>query len=329
MAEQPASSPYVIAVDAGGTHTRVGCFALDGAPLASAVGAAGAWHHHDDAARNLVTTVERALDKGGLRPDDAAALVAGVSGISSRGREDGDRPLAWAEQFYDLGDLRCPRRFVNDAVTAHRGALLGAPGVIVVAGTGSMVLAVTADGQEVENGQFEHYAGGARHLAFDAVQQILIGASAAGDESFVEQVLTAWAVEDVPGLRSAAVELQREDRHTVDRHYGGLAPLVTAAASSSPLADRCVRRLARRTADGVLLLAPMVGAELVPITVTGALATDQAFVVRLRESLDVPGAHQVVLQLPAADAVVGAALMALQSLDAPAGPDVLSRMTSR
>ena len=41
------SAPCVIAVDAGGTHTRAACFGLDGSPRGRAEGPAGAWHHDD------------------------------------------------------------------------------------------------------------------------------------------------------------------------------------------------------------------------------------------------------------------------------------------
>ena len=37
-----SGTPYVIAVDAGGSHTRVGRFALDGSMLSRAVGLRGA-----------------------------------------------------------------------------------------------------------------------------------------------------------------------------------------------------------------------------------------------------------------------------------------------
>ncbi|MEJ5869305.1 BadF/BadG/BcrA/BcrD ATPase family protein [Pseudokineococcus sp. 5B2Z-1] len=317
--------PYVVAVDSGGTRTRVACVDLEGRRLSGATGPAGAWHHDDDAVAHLQETVLEALRSGDLAREDARALVAGVAGVSRRGGDHGDRSLEWARSAYALPELACPQVVVNDAVTAHRGALAGEPGVVVVAGTGSMVLAITADGDEVENGQLAHYAGGARHLAFEAVQQVLVGAAGPDDADLVAALLAAWGAADVAGLRTAALEVDRAGRHAVTRRYGALAPLVTAAASTSPLADRAVRALAERTARGVLLLAPLVGRGPVRVSTTGAVASDPAFRARLREVLVVPGAAPTLLVPPAGDAVLGAVIMALE-LAGEARPGALDRL---
>lgn len=317
--------PFVVAVDAGGTRTRVACVDLEGRRLGGAEGPAGAWHHDDDAVAHLQETVLEALRSGGLATGDARALVAGVAGVSRRGGDHGDRSLEWARSAYALPGLACPQVVVNDAVTAHRGALAGEPGVVVVAGTGSMVLAVTEDGTEVENGQLAHYAGGARHLAVEAVQQVLVGAAGPGDEDLVAALLAAWGAADVAGLRTTALQVDRAGRHAVTRRYGALAPLVTAAAGTSPVADRAVRALAERTARGVLLLAPLVGRDPVRVSTTGAVASDPAFRERLGDALALPGATPAVLVPPAGDAVLGAVLMALDVVG-PARPGVVDRL---
>ena len=311
--------PCVVAVDAGGTHTRAACFALDGTPLGRAEGPAGAWHHHDDAAQNLRSTVHRALGAAGVSADGVRALVAGVAGVSSRGSDDGaggDRSREWAAQHLAVPELTCPQVFVNDAVTAHRGALLGRPGVIVVAGTGSMVMALAADGAEVENGQLGHYAGAARHLVLDVVHGVMAGRSTTADAALVAGMLGELEVEDVAALRRLALDLERrEGQHAVTRRFGPLAPLVTAAADASPLAHAELRALAGRTATGVLLLAPLVGTDPVEVTTTGSLATHPAFTARLSAAL-AGGGTRVVLVPAATDAVRGAALMAFDLLGA-------------
>ncbi len=75
---------------------------------------------------------------GGLAVEDAVALTAGVAGYQI------DAANGWIGTLFDGATLTCPRQVGNDAVIAHRGALAGAPGVIVVAGTGSMIAAITA-----------------------------------------------------------------------------------------------------------------------------------------------------------------------------------------
>ena len=113
------------------------------------------------------------FEQGDLEPADAVGMAAGMAAIHRVGSDRGSGVNDWAERYLSLPSLTCPRTIVNDAVTAHRGALLGRPGVIVVAGTGSMILAITEDGRQVESGQLQHYAGGARHLVLGTLQLIL------------------------------------------------------------------------------------------------------------------------------------------------------------
>ena len=329
MTTPSPTPPFVVAVDAGGTATRVGCYALDGTSLARATGAAGAAHHDDDAARNVAAAVSAALTSGGLDPAAARGLTAGVAGIGRTGSNQGvGRDEAWAASFYPLELLDCPRTFVNDAVVAHRGALLGGAGVVVVAGTGSMVLAIGHDGTEVESGQFQHYAGAARHVAFDVVHQVLAGRAEPADGALVARVLEHWGAADVDALRR--VLLQREDvaRNEVKRAFGSFAPVVTELADGSPLADRALRRLAEVTADGVLLLAPLLRDTPVAVSLAGSLALAPAFSTRLDAALDVPGAAPVRLLPPALDPLAGAAFLALRRLGVPLGAEVVQRLRS-
>lgn len=310
----------VLAVDSGGTGTRVGCFGLDGRLLASATGPGGAHHHDDDAAANLTGTVAAAL--GDLDPAGVRALVAGVSGITRAGSNQGGLTAEEARAFYPLPDLSCPVLFVNDAVVAHRGALAGRAGVVVVAGTGSMVLAVDDEGREVESGQFQHYAGGARHLVFDAVHRLLTGPADPADAELRARVEAHFGG---PDLRTRLLELAGAGRNEVKRRYGDLAPVVTELADSSPVADRALRTLTDATATGVLLLAPLTGVDPVPVGCVGSLAEDPAFRRRLRDCLAGSCAELVA---PGLGALGGAAFLALRAAGVDVDGAVLDRLRS-
>lgn len=321
------SLAYVIGVDSGGTATRVGCFALDGRRLSGATGRGGAHHHDDRAAVNLVGTVRAAIADGGLDPADAVALVAGVSGIARRGSTQGGLTQEEAREFYPLPELPCPVLFVNDAVVAHRGALTGRAGVVVVAGTGSMVLAIDGQDREIESGQFQHYAGGARHLVFELVHQVLAGRAVAEDAALVRRTVAHFGAADLTGLAERLLSLADHlDRNDAKRLYGDLAPTVTELADSSPAADRALRWLTDATASGVLLLAPLTGVDPVPVACTGSLAQDRAFTARLADSLDLGGVTPTELVPAELDALGGAALMALQAAGVEIGPEVLANL---
>lgn len=309
----PAETPYVIAVDAGGTHTRVGCFALDGRMLSRATGAGGSPNHNDDAAQNVASTLRAALEEAGLAIEDAAALAVGTAGYERTGSNQfgPGHGNAWVDEVYGLPGLRCPRVIVNDAVIAHRGALGGAAGIVVVAGTGSMILAIDEQGREIESGQFEHYAGAARHLAFTAMHRVLAG-DADVDDPFVPRALAHFGAADVPVLREAVLALGATDRQEVKRIYGALAPVLTELAGASPTADAAIADLARRTVDGIAVLAPMIAARPVPVALTGSLALAPPFSAGLEDQLRDRGIPARIVPA-AAGPLGGAAILALDA----------------
>lgn len=298
---------FIIAIDAGGTYTRVACFGLDGSLLSRSIGRGGSPTHNHDAAANVAAAMADALAGGDLQPGSARALVVGSAGVSRVGSNQGTGSNEWVDTFYRLPTLDCPRMVVNDAVTAHRGAFAGEPGVVVVAGTGSMILAITEDDTEIESGQFEHYAGGARHLVFDVMQRIFTDEATPKDGDLLAIVLSHWGARDIPDLRRVVLRLGSVAREHVKRLYGGLAPEITAAADTSPLADAALRSLTDRTVRGVRLLSPFIATTPVAVALTGALASDPAFAIRLEDSL-ADAAHRIV---PAAlDGIGGAAILA-------------------
>ncbi|HEY5788683.1 MAG TPA: BadF/BadG/BcrA/BcrD ATPase family protein [Microlunatus sp.] len=325
MAARPGN-PYVIAVDAGGSHTRVGCFAMDGSTLSRTRGGGGSPDHNDDAERNVSSTLLRCLQEADLEPADAVGMAAGMAAIHRVGSNQGSVVNDWAARYLSLPSLTCPRTIVNDAVTAHRGALLGQPGVIVVAGTGSMILAISEDGRQVESGQLQHYAGGARHLVQGMLQLILTDDSMPADASFLAEVLSYWQADDTAQLRERILALETTDRNDAKRRYGDLAPRVTACADTSPLADRALRNLTGKTARGIALLAPLVGSKPVLASCIGALATDPRFVARLADDLAGYSGSPARLVPAALDPLSGAALLAYEVAGVRTDPDVTDRL---
>jgi|GEM_PF-596541 glucosamine kinase len=322
-------TPFVVAVDAGGTHTRVGCFAVDGVLLGSATGPGGSPNHNHDGTEQVAATIGRAISSAGLDPAAALAVGAGVAGFGF-----GARPQD-ADGFLDLAGSGCPKVLVNDAVIAHRGALLGRPGVIVVAGTGSMILGITQSGEQIPSGSLEHYAGGARHLVFDAIRRILLGHAGGPDAALLTAVLDHWRVSSIGQLRRAIVDQAELDRNEVKRKYGELAPVITGAVDSSPLAAASVDALAVRTADGVRLLAPLIGTDPVPVVLIGSLATARGFADRFEGALIGEVAQGMgqedpaITVVPAAlDPLRGAALLAYELAGLPVDEALLAQLGS-
>jgi glucosamine kinase len=237
-----------------------------------------------------------------------------------------DAVNGWIGTFFEGATLICPRQVVNDAVIAHRGALAGAPGVIVVAGTGSMIAAITDDGTVLESGRFQHYAGGARHLVYDVMHRILIGDHTDADLKLIGTVLAWWGARDIGELRGIVLGLGGKDYNDVKRRYGDLAPAITAAVDSSPLADAAVTRLAEKTAVGVRLLAPLISRDAVPVALAGALATSAEFADRITRFLAATSEPTITVASAALDPLGGAALMALESVGVAVTTEVVRRL---
>lgn len=303
---------FVIAVDAGGTHTRVGILDLEGRLLAQHIGAGGSPQHDHDAAQNVRSAISAALAAAGRRLRDAAALGVGTAGFQREGsnQHGSDAANSWFDEVYSLPGLTCPRVIVNDAVIAHRGALAGRAGIVVVAGTGSMILAIDEHGTETESGQFEHYAGAARHLVHLAMHRVLAG-DASDEDPLLARALAHFGVRDLRGLREVLLGLGAQDRNEVKRRYGTFAPAVTELAGRSAVADSALDELAGRTADGAALLVPMIAADPAPVALVGSLAQTDAFARAVGRRLLARGARAEIVP-SAADPLHGAALLALQ-----------------
>lgn len=232
----------------------------------------------------------------------------------------------WAQDFVDVDGLTCPRHVVNDAVVAHAGAFAGGPGIMVVAGTGSIILGVTEEGEEVRNDRYHHYAGGARHLAFDAVARMLIDDDTDADVRFVDEVFRFWRVSGKQELRELIRTQESADHNDIKHAYGRMAPLVTGAAEHSPLADAVCRRLVRRTCVGVRLLAAHFRSDVVPVALTGGLALAPAFAARMRTELESSWRKKFEVSDAKLSPVTGAALLALQRARTPTGDSVVERL---
>lgn len=102
-----------------------------------------------------------------------AAIVAGISGYE--GRIYGKQPELPAERLV----------LMHDAPIAHAGALAGKPGVIVIAGTGSVVYAKNERGDEVTLGGWG-YLFGDEGSAFAIVRESLAWMMRRQDDGFDE-----------------------------------------------------------------------------------------------------------------------------------------------
>lgn len=296
-------------MDGGGTYTRALVADLTGRVLGRAESGPANPDKTPCAAENVQQAIRSALAQAGKRPAQVAALVVGIAGL--------DRPedQEWAERFGALPGLACSKQYVNDAVVAHAGALGSRPGVIAIAGTGSIVFAVTPEGRHLRNFDFRHYAyASARHLGYELMHRLIAGEAGPEDTLLLTAIHKFWNTRELDELRELGANGFVTDDYERIRRFGALGPLVTEAAwNNSPLAQGVCRRAGEALVTGIRLVGGGFGAVEVPVALIGGAARSRFMQQAVQEALDRYGAHPYRLAEPLFSCAAGAVLMALQA----------------
>jgi N-acetylmuramic acid 6-phosphate etherase len=227
---------WLLGVDGGAGHTA--CWLADESGRIRGRGEAGPCNLGSVgpavAEANLAAAVRMATGQAGVRPQDVAAACLGLAGC--------DRPAERAalEAMGRRLGLRDPLRIENDAVVAWAGACRTRPGVVVLAGTGSIAYGRTGDGRWAR-------AGGWGPLFGDEGSGFALGRLAVA-AALLCRALGIAAVEDaVSAIRWHDAEPAR---------VAALAPLVLRAAEAG---DAVALAIVHDAAD---TLAEMAGAVL-------------------------------------------------------------------
>jgi N-acetylglucosamine kinase-like BadF-type ATPase len=194
----------------------------------------------------------------------------------------------------------CPVYVTGDADTAQAGAFLGGPGVVVIAGTGSMAFG--------RNGERRARAGGHGFVLGDEGSAYWIGRAAAraalrwedqvGGSESIHRMVRAATGTDLEAL------VRHVTSHPAERSLlTALAPALTALAAEDPEAAR----ITRQAAEHLAALAQSVRDRLGPVPVAGAGRVFGAGLIWDRFA-ELTGAAR-----PLADAAVGAALLAARA----------------
>jgi N-acetylglucosamine kinase-like BadF-type ATPase len=225
-------SSLVIGLDAGGTKTACALArADDSAVLGRGVGGPGNIHAAgaERVAASLADAVREAFQDAGLMPGPVAAVALGAAGAA---RPDDQaaverllRAAAPAERY----------AVTNDGAIALRAAVPVGPGVLIVAGTGSIGYGRTTGGDEVRTGGWGYLLGdegSAFAVGLAGLAAVLRAHDGRAQPTGLSAVLLdAWALTTPEGL-IARVYRQPAPREEI----AALAPLVAAAARAGDTA---------------------------------------------------------------------------------------------
>lgn len=319
----------ILGVDGGGTHTRARIASPGQGVLGS--GESGTSNQATSgpaaAVRAIVEAVAAACAAAGCRPTDIGAACFGLAGLDRPGDEQAFAPAAT-----QLG-LRVAPALVNDAVIAWAGATAGAPGIAVIAGTGSIAYGRGARGRS-------HRAGGwggpfgdegsAYWIGTRAIARVLRGIDGRDPPSALAQRLAAAAGLADPADLCLFGRVERPGGVPMETAIGSLAPAVAAAAAEGdPDGQAILRQAGHELADLAHAVAAVLGPGegSLPVHGLGSVlfghggsptAVAMAADARLRALLGVP------LRPPLQTALTGALILAYAAAagEAPVPADV-------
>ncbi|WP_260612174.1 BadF/BadG/BcrA/BcrD ATPase family protein [Paenibacillus popilliae] len=300
----------VIGIDGGGTNTRVMICDLNGNELAYAEGGCASKYKDENAAENVKATIKNALAIAGRDTTSVAALVAGLAGYDSEADDE------WIHAFTDLPGLDCPKLHLNDSDVAHAGALQNQPGIIAIAGTGTMIMGINEYGTRTRNLDYRHYAySSARHLAYDAVYEVLAGRPDDSNEGLIAEMMQHWKTNSLEQFQVLARRGFEPDTMKRDQQFGQFAPYVTLAAEQgSSVAGRVCNRAVEQLRLGIELVGSNFAEHSIDVALIGSVICSSYMRSKLTEMLIAHPVKQYRLVDPLFPPVVGAILLAYKEL---------------
>jgi glucosamine kinase len=220
-----AQETYFLGIDGGGTKTQA--IITDANFNIIGEGKSGASNPlrvgFKEAVANISIATHKALEDAGLELMDIAAACAGIAGTS--------HPIHYhtmkdaLDRSLGLEKLE----LVTDARAALTGALDGKPGVIVIAGTGSIALGLNEAGEEARSGgwgpTFSDEGSG-----YDIARQALKAVAASFDGRSSETLLTKMICQELHIEKPSDLPSVIYNDDANPAHIASLAKLVSQAA---------------------------------------------------------------------------------------------------
>lgn len=313
---------YFLGIDGGGSQTRA--LLCDASGLVLGHGRSGPTNPRtippEDLRQHLLDAIRQAV--GDINP---VAIRAAHLGIAGAGEAVAQTPLARIARTFLTG----PATTItvgHDLETALEGGLAGAPGIVLLAGTGSACYGRDATARSVLCGGWGDLvddAGGGAWLGLRALQACVRQTDGRLPPSeLMARVMAFLEIDSMAGFKARI-----HDRGLARSERARLAPLVMELAASG---DARAGAILEEAVDELRQLAVSVRRQLgLPkpdIIVCGGLCGHPHFQATLADALYSEGMATAQARMPAA---AGAVLLALKSGEEPIGEGLITRLSSR
>lgn len=257
---------YYMGIDGGGTYTRVIITNQKGEIKSHIKYNAGASiKKNPNAIHDVQNAICQAIQEANLNKDDISKIVLGIAGY------DSEKDLEWVNELTNIEGFTPKIISLNDAKIAHAALLLGQPGIICIAGTGSIVLGLNEQGRYIRNYDFYHNAYGAsRLLSYNFMQHVLAKDYDDSDKEIVETFLNYFNANSIKELAYQGFEKETSIR---DKQFGDFTKNITEAAlKGSQLSQLICDQTASNIVLGMRLVASCFESEVINVGLIGSVA---------------------------------------------------------
>ncbi|MCG8450422.1 MAG: hypothetical protein MI725_12710 [Pirellulales bacterium] len=324
------SQQIVMGVDGGGTSTRVALATHQGEVLG--IGKAGPGNYHDVGMDVVSSNIDQALSHAwsaaGTPRRQADAVFLGLGSVASEEDRNTIRRIAENLSLARNGNIGVD----HDLRVALAGGLVGKPGIVLIAGTGASCFGRAEDGRTWRAGGWGPLLDDIGSSSWLGLQS-MIAAVRESDGRGRPTVLSARVLQAL-GINNIDQILHRVDGEGVSRReMGALAKLVTEAAAEG---DHVAREIIQSGTDELAILVATVASKLdlasslgmVPVAVIGGLVkAGGVFLDPLRKAIEGRAPACEVIR-PRLSPVLGAVLIALQSLGVAPTSEVVGNLTN-
>lgn len=315
----------ILAVDSGATRTTCAISDENGEILG--IGITGSSSHYAVSVKQAQENLRSAIEKAAVSANLNATVNVFDIGCFGLTALDSKHDYQLNKNFIDsLGIIKRPI-IVSDAVTAYYAVTSGKPGIVVIAGTGSVAFGINAKGESAQSGGKEWLIsdeGSAYHIAVEGLKCALRAYDRRGEKTVLKAMLMKHF--NISTFEDIVEEIYR---NTDKSRISSLAPIVTAAAGRGDIvALRILREAGRELGLAAVAVARKLNIENERPIVgeVGGVFKAGEFILKSFRATVKKGIPRSILKPPIFNAVRGAVILGIKECGLPLTDQLVNRI---